>query len=604
MSIWNNEIQEPYPSVATFADLPLATTVPGQTYVVLATVGLDPAGLYFSNGVVWDYLGDTGTTQQDGTFIIQNTAAPTKVMDFDVSGVTAGQTRSLKMSNYDYSLETPEVKQTGYNTSLANPLHSEGTVFYDNDKHALSYYNEEPDVTINIGQETIIRVKNETGGAIQNGAVVYPLGVSGNDILIGLATAADKDKCRLIGMVTHTIEDGSFGYVTKFGEVSDVDTSAYITGGVLYLSDTPGAITNVKPTGTSFITQVGAVKKVGVAGSIVVDVNTTELSVEAASVTGWSPTDTATLSFSNVTRTLTITPTVSKFSFYQFGDIYTKTTDSYQIPDVEGLYLIYYNMGTLTHVKEPDNATLASIIRENPTVAYVYWNATDKKTEYFAGEQHRISMSVDTHIYLHFVNRLAYTSGLLPGNIVADGSGNDNASAQFSIASGTYSDEDLFFQSPAIAVNTGLPVKYISGATPVLRTATNSGYSVVTTGTGRLAYNLFTGGSWTVAEVPNKQYVCCHVLVNNSNVAAERVFALMGQVAYPTIAAARLGSKTELLTFESVGLISQEQKAVATFIFETFDSFTNAVKARIRTISTGVNYIDWRNVKVAGATLT
>lgn len=77
-----------------------------------------------------------------------------------------------------------------------------------------------------------------------------------------------------------------------------------------------------------------------------------------------------------------MTPTATTFRFYQFGDKYTKLTDSIQIPDEEGTFVIYYNLGTITYVKNPTSAQIAVLIPNNPLVAYVYWNAVDNKAEY------------------------------------------------------------------------------------------------------------------------------------------------------------------------------------------------------------------------------
>jgi hypothetical protein len=125
-----------------------------------------------------------------------------------------------------------------FSNGLNNPEHKEGLLFYDKNKKALSYYNEDSEVTVNLGQELLIRVRNESGAPIANGSVVYPTGICNDGcVLIDLAIASEKDKCRLIGVATHTIENNSNGYVTKLGEVGGLDTSSFI-GGVVYLSDT------------------------------------------------------------------------------------------------------------------------------------------------------------------------------------------------------------------------------------------------------------------------------------------------------------------------------------------------------------------------------
>jgi hypothetical protein len=194
-------------------------------------------------------------------------------------------------------------------------------------------------------------------------------------------------------------------------------------------------------------------------------------------------------------------------------------------------------------------------------------------------------------------------SGLAPNTIVADGSGNSNASAQFGVDSGAIADEDLYLAFPGILSTTGLTIAYLSGtsANPTLRTTTNAGFSVLTTGTGRLAYNTISAGNYVLAEVTNKDFGLCHVIAINENNVSKRVIAFVGQNLYPDIGAARAGAQVEIATLRTVGILPQESKAIASFVFETQNAYTNAVKSRIRTISTGVNYVDWRTTYFNGS---
>jgi hypothetical protein len=125
--------------------------------------------------------------------------------------------------------------------SAGNPGHLRGRMFYDSDKDALSYYNEASDVTVNVGQEHLIRVHNETGATIPNGAAVYINGVDGHanefDPTVALAKADDIGTTRAIGIATHDIVDNGHGYITQFGTVSDVNTGGLSAGQNLYVSE-------------------------------------------------------------------------------------------------------------------------------------------------------------------------------------------------------------------------------------------------------------------------------------------------------------------------------------------------------------------------------
>jgi len=117
------------------------------------------------------------------------------------------------------------------------------------------------EVTQQVGLETYYRVSNSTGVSIPNATVVrFNTPVSG---VIGAAPhIADGTIPSLytIGVTTQAITTGSTGFVTSFGEVHDVNTSAWNVGDILYVSPTvAGALTNVKPTAPNIVIPVAAV---------------------------------------------------------------------------------------------------------------------------------------------------------------------------------------------------------------------------------------------------------------------------------------------------------------------------------------------------------
>ncbi len=160
-------------------------------------------------------------------------------------------------------------------TPLANgsaPTHSEGLVWYDVESHALVVYNDEAEITQQLGQEEYLRVRNNTTGTISNGSAVRINGAHGNAApTIELASATTEDKSNVVGIVTHDIETNSFGYVTTFGIVRDVDTSDYSAGDELYLSITSGALTGVVPTIPNYSAPIGYVIRSHSNGSLLVE---------------------------------------------------------------------------------------------------------------------------------------------------------------------------------------------------------------------------------------------------------------------------------------------------------------------------------------------
>jgi hypothetical protein len=79
-----------------------------------------------------------------------------------------------------------------------------------------------------------------------------------------------------IGLIFETTADNAFGRVMLFGLIESIDTSAFASGDVLYISPaTAGLLTATKPSGTDIIQAVGRVLVSGVGnGSIQVSAGT------------------------------------------------------------------------------------------------------------------------------------------------------------------------------------------------------------------------------------------------------------------------------------------------------------------------------------------
>lgn len=107
-----------------------------------------------------------------------------------------------------------------------------------------------------------------------------------------------------------------------------------------------------------------------------------------------------------------------------------------------------------------------------------------------------------------------------------------------------------------------------------------------------MAYNLDTAGTWSQAEVTNNNYALTHIFATND--VLEPIMAVQGQAQYSNVALARAGATTEMNSLVLTGLPSVEWKSIGTIIYQTSNTYTNAVKSRIRTTDAGGTYIDWR----------
>jgi hypothetical protein len=306
------------------------------------------------------------------------------------------------------------------------------------------------------------------------------------------------------------------------------------------------------------------------------------------------------ISFDNGTRTLTISPTGDSFSFYEKGIKYIKTEpQSVQIAALEGSHYIYFENGTLTSLDYGSiGGTLREIYCDTALAAIVYWNNTDEEYIYLGDERHGIHMDCDTHYYEHIHEGTRYKSGLAINDIISDDTGSSDTHAQVSIAAGEIQDEDLVIaidddEPQNLSVPANIPVYYkISTGEWRKDTATTFPVKSFIGGSGRLAWNEFTGGAWQQTEVNNLSLVLAHIFATND--IDNPIIAIQGQATYLTATSAREGALTEINNLITTGLPFVEFKPIGTLIYQTSTSYSNTVKARIRTTDMGEDYVDFR----------
>ena len=113
-------------------------------------------------------------------------------------------------------------------------------------------------VTLQIGQEQLVRCRNTTGSTINNGSVVHISSQSGNKPLIALSQADDKSTAIVFGMTTEDILHNEDGYVNVGGLVRSVNTFGLTEGSYVFLSaNTAGGMEIFPATAPSFKARVG-----------------------------------------------------------------------------------------------------------------------------------------------------------------------------------------------------------------------------------------------------------------------------------------------------------------------------------------------------------
>lgn len=135
----------------------------------------------------------------------------------------------------------------------------DGELFYDEQNKTISA--KLGNVSLQFGQEMYINARNSTGALIPDGSVVYITGATGNKPNIAYAIADQEPIANaVIGVTTEDIDNNANGFVTTFGLVRTLNTSAYDEGDLLYLSPTvQGGLTKVKPSYPNLVVEVGRV---------------------------------------------------------------------------------------------------------------------------------------------------------------------------------------------------------------------------------------------------------------------------------------------------------------------------------------------------------
>lgn len=124
-------------------------------------------------------------------------------------------------------------------------------------------------VSQQIGFETFMRAKNDTGSTIPNGSVVGFDGVGGEIKVSPYIANTGANELYLIGVTTFEMANGDIGPVTVYGKVRGLNTTGsavsetWAVGDVLYASpSTAGALTKVRPTAPNVVIPAAAVLSV------------------------------------------------------------------------------------------------------------------------------------------------------------------------------------------------------------------------------------------------------------------------------------------------------------------------------------------------------
>jgi hypothetical protein len=188
------------------------------------------------------------------------------LLDTDTSGVVDGEILVYRSATGDWTAEpAPDPAQSLGDLTDVNIdpalLEADFGLVYDGTEWVVA------------SPPVLVDGHNQTGVTIPKGTPVYVAGThSSGKPLLAPADADGAETYPAIGLTHEDFADGVDGHVMLSGILTHVDTSAYSAGDALYLSTTPGVLTNVRPTAANEkVQKVGLVTRVhATAGSILI----------------------------------------------------------------------------------------------------------------------------------------------------------------------------------------------------------------------------------------------------------------------------------------------------------------------------------------------
>jgi hypothetical protein len=149
---------------------------------------------------------------------------------------------------------------------------TQGTMFWSADDETIDVVLDAA-VTMKVGQDVFYYVKNQSGVTIPKGSVVRAagtLGSSGRILIEPFIADGTYPSKYMIGVTSEQIIDGADGFVTAFGKIRMIDTSAFADGDILYASPTTaGGFTTTLPSAPNNIVTVAIVIKGGAANGTI-----------------------------------------------------------------------------------------------------------------------------------------------------------------------------------------------------------------------------------------------------------------------------------------------------------------------------------------------
>jgi hypothetical protein len=263
------------------------TSVNGQIgTVVLTTTNIaEGTNEYFTQARARTSLSaGTGISYDNTTGVITNSSpslggdvvGPASATDNAIArfDTTTGKLIQNSTVTIDDNGNVINANSIGLDTTPATVPSTVGTMFWDTGNKAPSVLLENG-VELQLGQENVVLVYNNSASTITNGSVVAVNGAQGQRPAVVLADADTEPlSAGTLGIATENIAAGAEGFVTTFGVIRGIDTSAFTSGAPIYLSSTAGQFTATRPSAPAHTVFLGWIIKVNASsGEVFVNIS-------------------------------------------------------------------------------------------------------------------------------------------------------------------------------------------------------------------------------------------------------------------------------------------------------------------------------------------
>jgi hypothetical protein len=270
-------------TVSNFAGLPDPTLVSNDFYWCEASQGTKwlpfsvggtyyPLGMYYSNGVTWEYsespyqatLSEVNTGTNTDKFVSASTFE--NATKWTTKVPYTGATSDVNLGEFGIQLGNLE-----FDTAPTDIPTTVGSMVWNDADGTLDLKLKGGNVTLQVGQEQVLRVVNKTSTNVTlseaNYQAVRVTGSQGQRLKVDLAQATnDTLSAETIGLVTETINNNEEGFITTSGLVRGINTTGslqsetWVDGDIVYLSPTTaGNLTNIKPIAPNHLIIIGYV---------------------------------------------------------------------------------------------------------------------------------------------------------------------------------------------------------------------------------------------------------------------------------------------------------------------------------------------------------